>query len=92
MQVAGHGEMYKAYKYHNVGHALKTIIRTEGLRALYRGSLASFFKIPASMGLSYGLYDAVIRLVAADGIRMCAPGFCLDVMPGVSGCLGFQFD
>jgi hypothetical protein len=76
--VAGHGELYKAYKYRNMGHALKTIIRTEGFRALYRGSLASFFKIPASMGLSYGLYDAVNRLVAAEGIRMYAR-CCHDV-------------
>lgn len=68
--------MYAAYQYHNLGHALKTIIRTEGVRALYRGSVASFIKIPASMGLAYGLYDGVNKLVGADGLRMCAPRLC----------------
>lgn len=68
--------MFKAFQYRNVGHALRTIIRTEGVRALYRGSVASFCKIPASMGLSYGLYDCVNKLVAAEGIRVCVPGCC----------------
>jgi hypothetical protein len=73
VQVARTSSLYRSFQYRGTLDALVTIVRREGVMALYRGSLASCLKISLSIGAMYGLYDLAKNTGAIEGIRECAP-------------------
>lgn len=86
MQLEGAGGRARIYNTGLVG-TFKHIIRTEGLRGLYRGILPEYYKVVPSVGIVFMTYETLkmllSRIQASDScfslgdlgfpIRFCAP-------------------
>lgn len=86
MQLEGAGGRARIYNTGLVG-TFKHIIRTEGLRGLYRGILPEYYKVVPSVGIVFMTYETLkmllLRIQASDScfslgdlgfpIRLCAP-------------------
>lgn len=65
MQLEGAGGRARVYKCGLFG-AFGHIVRTEGLRGLYRGILPEYYKVVPSVGIVFMTYDSITRLLSDD--------------------------
>ncbi|CAL2241837.1 unnamed protein product [Prunus armeniaca] len=78
MQLEGAGGRARIYNTDLVG-TFKHIIRTEGLRGLYRGILPEYYKVVPSVGIVFMTYETLKMLL----LRIQASDSCFSL--GVSG-------
>ena len=60
----GHVAQYKSAM-----HCLQCILKEEGPKAFYRGTLSSYLKVCPSIAVTYGLYAFIIQLWGIGGLR-----------------------
>lgn len=48
---------------------LKTLVREEGLRGLYRGLLPNFLKVIPAVSIGYVVYEQVKKLLNVQTVR-----------------------
>ncbi|KAK9838222.1 hypothetical protein WJX84_010632 [Apatococcus fuscideae] len=56
-------------QYKSAMHCLQCILREEGPKAFYRGTLSSYLKVCPSIAVTYGLYAFIIQLWGIGGLR-----------------------
>lgn len=62
-------------QYRSALHCLRCILKEEGPKAFYRGTLSSYLKVCPSIAVTYGLYAFIIQLWGIGGLRSAyAPG------------------
>ena len=60
--VAGRACVYKTGLFGTFGH----IIRSEGLRGLYRGILPEYYKVVPGVGIAFMTYETLKRVLSQD--------------------------
>lgn len=55
MQVTGMSSI--DYKYKGTWDAVKTMVRNEGIRGLYKGMIPNYLKVAPAMGVSFVTYE-----------------------------------
>lgn len=70
MQVAA-ASSTSAFRYSGPVDAFVQIVRKEGFRTFYRGSLFAYAKVVPSIGAMYMLYDLSSHALAIGGLRRC---------------------
>lgn len=55
MQVTGMSSI--DYKYNGTWDAVKTMVRNEGIRGLYKGMIPNYLKVAPAMGVSFVTYE-----------------------------------
>ena len=58
--VAGQARVYKTGLFGTFGH----IVRSEGLRGLYRGILPEYYKVVPSVGIVFMTYETLKKLLS----------------------------
>jgi len=53
------GAMSDRFPYRNTPHAIATIVKTEGVRGLYKGILPNLLKVAPSVAIAFVTYEAV---------------------------------
>lgn len=58
-QVASMGNSELGFKYNSISHAFVTIVKTEGLKGLYKGLTLNLFKIVPQMAIQWTSYELI---------------------------------
>ncbi|THH05020.1 hypothetical protein EW146_g10014 [Bondarzewia mesenterica] len=74
MQVTGMNAGALGYKYNNAIDATRSIIRTEGLRGMYRGLWPNLLKVAPSIATSFFTYELVLTVAKAAARGYYASG------------------
>jgi predicted cobalt transporter CbtA len=59
------------FRYSGTVDAFSQILRKEGFRAFYRGSIFAYAKVVPSIGVMYMLYELSSQAMAIGGLRRC---------------------
>ena len=69
MQVQGFGPAAAAYHYgHSISETMKTIVKEEGVRGLYKGMTANLAKVAPAVSISFVTYEYMRELLGLEGL------------------------
>ncbi|KNA16870.1 hypothetical protein SOVF_085270 [Spinacia oleracea] len=68
MQLEGAGGRARVYNTGIIG-TFKHIIRSEGLKGLYRGILPEFYKVVPSVGIVFMTYETMKKLLSNNSVE-----------------------
>ena len=69
LQVQGFGPAAAAYHYgHSIAATMKTIVKEEGVRGLYKGMTANLAKVAPAVSISFVTYEYMRELLGLEGL------------------------